>query len=262
MTSLYDNPLYYKYEFNFFDDDLPFYRSLVRGKENFLELGPGSGRLLFPLATEVNTCYAIENSLAMFEALKDRMIEECPGNIMLIPGDMRAIPLKNDCMATVIAPFNVVLHLIGEMEQRMALQEIFRIIVPGGHFACDISMPGDELLQQINLQGKAGFPLETQQMGKGLIREEKLFYNESKGILEVVIDYKENEGRKERKRLNYQQNLRFGLNLRSELGKSGFKDVRVVNIPIPQSKERDLEVNGPKLFYVATRPAGQNKILD
>ena len=138
-TELYD------YEYADRTEDVRWYRELARergGDEPVLELGAGTGRVTCPLALDGHHVIALDRMPGMLDALQHR----CAGTsyedrIDLREGDMRAIPVPDEATNLVLAPFNGLMHLYVWQDLLRCLEEVHRVLTPGGTFAFDVQIP-------------------------------------------------------------------------------------------------------------------------
>lgn len=152
----YLDPLLYDFEYGEQIDDVEWYRSVAKQWAQglpILELGAGSGRVTIPLAADGHRLIALDRMMPMLEHLElklERMAQagESPaGPIELLGGDMLDIPLADQSVGMVIAPFNCLMHLYQWSELLTCFREAYRVLRPGGCFALDVLLPDLEWLQ-------------------------------------------------------------------------------------------------------------------
>ena len=120
--------------------DVGYWTRFVRDRRGrVLELGCGTGRLLFPLAREARRVCGIDLSAEMLAraalraARRERRVRPA-----MIRGDMRRLPFNDAAFSTVIAPYGVLQSLTDDADLSAALNEAARVMKPGARLGIDL----------------------------------------------------------------------------------------------------------------------------
>lgn len=141
---------FYHADYGGFNDDVPFYRALLRRAAGpAIELMCGTGRLLVPLVRDGFRLTGVDISpvlLAQARASLERAgIAE---RVTLAEGDLRQ-PLPGGPYAAAFIAINSFMHLETVDDQIAALRNIHAVLAPGGLLALDVFNPDPrELLRQ------------------------------------------------------------------------------------------------------------------
>ncbi len=116
------------------------YISEKTGNGVFLDLGCGDGCITVPCAKYGTRIIAGDISNAMMKILQERARQNGVSlkNVTLCRMNALDIPIRDESVDCVIA--NSVLHLISNPQK--VLDEIFRVLKPGGRFVCREDAPG------------------------------------------------------------------------------------------------------------------------
>lgn len=135
--------LYYDLEFEDFAEDIDLYLAFAqRTGSPILELGCGTGRLLLPLARAGFTVVGVDRSPAMLARARQRLHAAGFTDIALYQTDVVHLePLPSGTFRLAIWAINGFLHLLTLEEQRQALSEVHRVLVPGGLLLLDVLHP-------------------------------------------------------------------------------------------------------------------------
>ena len=108
----------------------------------FLDLACGDGCLTVPCAKNGIRIIAGDISNTMMSILQERAKQNCISleNVLLCRMNALDLPLKDNSVDCVVA--NSVLHLISNPQK--VLDEIYRVLKPGGKFICRDDAPGKE----------------------------------------------------------------------------------------------------------------------
>jgi ubiquinone/menaquinone biosynthesis C-methylase UbiE len=129
----------YDFEYDELVEDIPFYRDLALNAGGpVLELGCGTGRVLFPVAEAGVNVVGLDLSPAMLAVAReklDSLAPEVKARVTLVEGDMRDFSLGDERFALIYIPFRAFLHLLTVEDQLQALATIRRHLRPGGRLA-------------------------------------------------------------------------------------------------------------------------------
>ncbi len=106
--------------------------------EPVLEIGCGTGRVLFPIAASGIACVGLDPSPAMLDTFRKK---NPPPNLTLVSGDAQTFDLSPKRFALIIAAFRVFQHFLTVAEQLTVLANVRRHLAPGGVFAFDLFEP-------------------------------------------------------------------------------------------------------------------------
>ncbi len=143
----YEDASLYDAEYVDQTQDIPWYltqlaQAKVRG--TVLELGSGTGRVTIPLAQAGHQVIGLERMPTMTARLIEKLAVLAPEvrqRVTSLQGDMLEIPLEDQSVDAVVAPFNVLMHLYDWREILACFQECARVLRPGGLFAFDVLQP-------------------------------------------------------------------------------------------------------------------------
>lgn len=134
-------------------NDAEFYKKLAdQYGPHILEIGSGTGRLLLPLAREGYEVIGLELNDDMLEICREKMEDESDTtleNIELVKGDMRDFKI-NKKFELIIAPCNVICHILERSDLRKALSCFNDHLVEDGVLVIDNSMPNVESMVEKN----------------------------------------------------------------------------------------------------------------
>ena len=132
---------WYALDFGDFDDDLRFYRELLRGdgEPRVLELGAGPGRVAIGLA-DCAEVTAVEDSPAMLAQGRDAMIA---AGAEVLETDMRCLDRAELAGRFSLAVFalSTFQHLLARRDQIAALRAAAACLAPGGRVVLDLTAP-------------------------------------------------------------------------------------------------------------------------
>ncbi len=95
-----------------------------------VDVGAGTGLLTLPLASSVDSVWAVDISPRMCEALHTKAISGGSLNVRTVVASAVSLPLA-DASADVVVS-NYCLHHLRDSDKRRALSEAFRVLRPGG----------------------------------------------------------------------------------------------------------------------------------
>ena len=142
--------LYDGYPGNYLEDILFFVEEArVARPRPVLEVGVGTGRLAFCLASVGIAVVGIDSSPAMLRVLARRRagLSDLPGQVRALAADVRAFALRQRFPLAII-PFRAFLHLLTRSDQRRALRAIRRHLEPGGRLVMSFFVPPPDLLSR------------------------------------------------------------------------------------------------------------------
>jgi ubiquinone/menaquinone biosynthesis C-methylase UbiE len=123
--------------------DVVFYLHFARQAGGpVLEVGCGTGRLLFPLVEAGIEVTGVDCSPAMLALARRKLADRA----QLIEGDMRTLALPGR-YALIIVSINTFMHLLTTADQLAALTNLARHLAPAGRLIVDLPA-GDELVHQ------------------------------------------------------------------------------------------------------------------
>lgn len=118
--------------------DMEFYLEIAsKARGTVLEAGCGSGRILLNIAQRGIMIEGFDPSQAMLDVLKERA-KKTGATLNVWQGDFSTIKSK---YATVISPFNSLMHLLDQDAQIDAFKRVYQSLETGGTFAFDIVNP-------------------------------------------------------------------------------------------------------------------------
>jgi len=139
--------LYDGYPGNYLEDVLFFAEEAKRAGSPVLEIGVGTGRLAFCLATIGIDVVGIDSSPAMLRVLerKRKTVGAAPGHVQALVADMRDFELRRRFPLAIIA-FRTFLYLLTEEDRERALRTVRQHLKPGGRLAMSFFVPPKALL--------------------------------------------------------------------------------------------------------------------
>ena len=123
------------------EDVLPFLATLATFGDHVLELGPGPGAATEWLRHRVRQLVAVESD----EDAAGRLVERFAGtNVEVTFGDATKLEFASDTYDSV-ASLTMLHHVPTFWGQQLLLQEVFRVLKPGGAFFGSDSLPSNGL---------------------------------------------------------------------------------------------------------------------
>lgn len=137
---------YYDLENAAFTEDLAFWIELA-GKTGgpVLEIGCGTGRVLFQIAQAGHRAVGIDNSPQMLELARAKLTRrsDIAGRVELRQAEMKRFDLGRRDFPLALLPFNTFAHLLSTADQLAALESIRRHLKDGGQLVMDLPNPGE-----------------------------------------------------------------------------------------------------------------------
>ena len=134
----------YDHLFTGLPGELQFYVDAARDAGSpVLELGCGTGRILFPVAEAGVKVVGLDVLPEMLAVAKGKLSELDPGaraRVQLVEGDMRAFDLGRR-FRLVMIPFRAFLHMLSVDDQRRCLECVRRHLTDGGLLALNVFDP-------------------------------------------------------------------------------------------------------------------------
>jgi len=146
MDTFYDTiARYYDPENDDVIDDLPLYSTLADETDGLiLDVGCGTGRVTFHLATEGHTIHGIDRSPEMLARARRKQAQrpDLRDRCTLIDGDVLTdiFPAK---YGLIILPYNTFMHLHADEEQQATLTRLAKALDQDGQIVIDIPNAGE-----------------------------------------------------------------------------------------------------------------------
>lgn len=197
-TDHYLDPLLYDFEYIDQRDDVEWYCELAderAGGKMVLELGAGSGRITIPIAQAGHSIIALDRMPVMLDHLRTKLElleqadEGIAGTIEPRIGEMTEMPVRDQSVGLVIAPFNVLMHLYTWRELLACFREVNRVLEPGGVFGFDVLLPDFEWLRWDPHERHAVTAFEHPRTGERMFYSTNHEYDPDTQICHIRIYY-------------------------------------------------------------------------
>lgn len=133
-------PRLFEAHYRDFSADLPFWHRLARRHgDPILELGSGTGRVLFDLARAGHRITGVDNDPAMLQHTAANMPEEIAARIQLVASDLRHLSIAGSYQLA-IAPCNTLAYL-DDHDLAGCLASVARSLTGGAALAADLPSP-------------------------------------------------------------------------------------------------------------------------
>jgi len=145
----------------------------LNGNETFLDLGCGKGLLLIAAAKKLKSGKAIgidtwnAKDLAMNHpetTIHNALLENVRDRVEVITGDMRNLPLRENSV-DIIAASMAIHNVNSKQERKKTMQEINRVLKPGGKIAILDFKCTDEYVNELKELGRSNVSLSELKFG-------------------------------------------------------------------------------------------------
>lgn len=113
------------------NDDIKFVRKLLRKDDRILDIGSGYGRVAIPIAKAGFDITGIDISDNLIREAR-RRAKEVGISAKFDVGNMTKLPYKDESFTKIISTWNAFNELLTKKEQSKTLDEVFRVLRPGG----------------------------------------------------------------------------------------------------------------------------------
>jgi len=120
------------------EDDIAFAKKYSRGSQEILDLACGYGRVSIPLAAAGHSVTGIDLSPVLIKEAR-QSVRKKKLKINFDIGDMRQLPYKNESFDAVLCLWNSLNHILAPKDQLRVLNEIHRVLRPGGKAFLSVS---------------------------------------------------------------------------------------------------------------------------
>lgn len=231
-------------------DDIPMYRRYARNIGGpILEVGCGTGRIVFPFAQLGFEVWGIDNSPAMLRVAQQKLngkTESIRERIQLIQADMRDFELEQKFRLAILA-YNTFMLLVNREEQESALRQIRNHLADQGKLIIDLFVPREHNLTKKEYQSPKYDPVK----GRTFIRIDSKRYDPVEQIqqIEYAYDYILDSGEMERVLKPISMRYVFPSEMELLLEKNGYK----VEEKLGGYDGRRYDYYSGKMIFVAKR---------
>ena len=103
-------------------DNWVFIKNVPKNRDCVLDIGCGTGELLYKLSKYFRNCYGIDNSFKMTEIVQKRDV-----NFKIVTADANKLPYEDNFFDYIVS--HTTFH---HLDQELAVEEVVRILKPGG----------------------------------------------------------------------------------------------------------------------------------
>lgn len=136
------------------DDDIDFVKSHSDKSETILDLACGYGRVAIALAEAgYEKIYGIDLAYNLIEDAK-REVKERGLKVNFVLGDMRALPYEKNMFDKIFCLWNSFNEILTKTDQIKVLNEVHRVLKPGGEAFFAIHNGEDESVQELFRSGE------------------------------------------------------------------------------------------------------------
>jgi SAM-dependent methyltransferase len=186
----------YDHEYRHRRADVNFYRGLVANRLEFakgpvLDLGCGSGRLLFPLARDGHQVLGLDLSRAMLgqaAARVRRLSATRRSNVSLVQADLRRFSLAPRFTMAICA-FHSIQHLYTDADLLAFLRNTRAALLPGGWLAFDVLPPDQDWIHRDPHRRYARTKVRHPKTGQRFIYTTNHTYDPVKRLLHMRLFY-------------------------------------------------------------------------
>jgi SAM-dependent methyltransferase len=176
--------------------DVEFWRRLAAAHDGLiLELGCGTGRIMFPVAKSGARIVGIDRSAPMLARAR-RRLRRARLPARLVRGDIRCLPFRRRTkFDLVMAPYGILQSLTRERDLRETLASAARVLRRGGLFGIDLvpDLPRwSEYARRVSLAGPRG-------RGGHLTLTETVHQDRRRGLTVFDQEYEERRGGQRRR---------------------------------------------------------------
>lgn len=197
MASLYEQLIAETYDAQYAglrdpSGDRAFYAGLAEQTGGpVLELGCGTGRVLFPIAAAGHTCVGVDPSSAMLAVFAARGI---PPTCTLVESTAQALDLERRDFGLATLPFRGFMHLETVHQQLQTLRRIHAHLRPGGLLALDVFDPD---LARMATESEVGEQPPFAWRDRSVIRAYSVVRDHSEQVQTVRFDYRDADSSEE-----------------------------------------------------------------
>lgn len=242
---------FYDLEYGHKENDLDFYLSIAEEYGSpVLEIGVGTGRVAFELASAGHSVVGIDNSARMLKAAQRNLAQLEPDvaqRILLLHADMRSFHLEQ-AFPLCIIPFRAFLHNLTTEDQLSTLNCIREHLAPDGLLVFDLFVPlyqviaGDEWHDRVE-------PEELAEENSGISIDIHVRHRHAQQLLRIRNSYHDQQsGKTTHANMTYRYVFKF--EMEGLLRSAGFKVLNVYG----DFNRRSYNYRSGIMAFVAQRP--------
>lgn len=191
-----------------------------------LELGCGTGRITLPLAQAGLSVTGVDSMRSMLDVAEERLVKlprVARERVTLLQADLRALQLRKR-FDTVIAPFNVLMHLYTVEELAATLRGVRQHLSPGGQFVFDVLLPDPSLMARDPGRVYKGRAVRHPN-GKRYAYRESFDYDAIRQVMAITIELHNLEDPRDVRVQLLTHRQYFPMELEAVLAQAGFEAV-------------------------------------